>query len=206
MPWSFHHKSHVQGKGCIIDMAKAMKYLEQKMQAELGEEEGRLFYYYDLDTTETTTLAEVMDYKEMRATRNEWVDIETPNGRIPQSAFELVDETTTTLIMETETRHRIDADGERIVTEDVTTTRTAPVATGEKVKRLKKAYRLSESGKVQRRATVADLGEDAPKIELWPWQVERLAEDMKDFDVTDRGHLHTYIKRKPARTGSMGRQ
>ena len=135
MPFSFHHRNPYLGQACIVDMAKLAAWVEQKMQAELGEEAGRIFYYYDLEPEETVTLEQDLERRRNNAAATRWVEVTMATGSegetaIPPEAFEQVEETTTTLQVKTQTTHRLDLARGVVVDEVTTATQPVRVATG----------------------------------------------------------------------------
>ncbi|MCE5228995.1 hypothetical protein LLG95_05300 [bacterium] len=164
LPFSFHHENEYIGKGEVIDMAKAMRYLERKMKAELGEKEGRLIYDYDLKPEKTKTLDDRrVDLVLSELGSMPMIKVPIPdNGHLPAEAVEMVDDFK--VIRETKkikTRELDLASGKVIPIENEVVTQTK-VKTGKKVKKLKDGW-IFKDGDLYREPTVADV--DFGKIE-----------------------------------------
>ena len=173
LPFSFHHKNDFIGKGQVIDMAKAVKYLDQKMRAEMGEQAGKIVFEYDLPKAECKAREDydvqvVMD--ELRMMRPIKVDVGA-DGKIPPAALVEVDEKVNTTKVEEVVEKKVDFAAGRIVKVKRKMTRNVTVPTGRKVRQFRKGWSF-ENGELHRQPTVNDIDVDAilrkhPKLPQW---------------------------------------
>jgi hypothetical protein len=183
LPFSFQHRAHFLGKGAIVDMSKLIKYVEGKMQEELGEEAGRVTHVYDLPAEERMSsleLEELLIDRQLRAVRNEidklpWIKVET-SGAIPDEAVEWVDEVRYDRKRVEVVEDELNFGTMRIVKRTRQKETFQPVLTGRKAGRLKSEWKF-ENGALYRRPKVTDpqvdrVIENMPQ--LAPWIHERL--------------------------------
>lgn len=180
LPYSFQHSNVLTGKGSIVDVAKALKWVEGKMQAELGTEAGRVFHYYDLPPeaviSATKHLNDLVDHH-IQEKLSKTSPIEVPlgaDGSLPASAWEEVEVVELVEGTATETTKVIDWNTNKVVAITEEVRGLVEVDTGAVEKRLCKGYFL-EDGKLYRKATIEDITIEAADIPTIPdWVAERL--------------------------------
>ena len=185
LPFSFRHENDFIGRGAIVDLAKMVKYVEGKMQAELGEEPGRLVNIYDLPKSQTRTLEEEQakaverqaDEAVQALSLMDWVPVELgPGGAIPPDAVEEVPETVKQERKIQVTEKELDLTQGRVVEVQREKTIQADVPTGRMTKQLTKNYKF-EKGVLSRRPTLNDVNmeELAKPVDLPQWIRERVS-------------------------------
>ncbi|MDX1973395.1 MAG: hypothetical protein SFY68_12760 [Candidatus Sumerlaeia bacterium] len=174
LPWSFTHQNNYIGKQQIVDMAKAIHWIEAQMKTELGDSEGKIIYTLDLPAAERwteTTLAEaIIDQKIEQLTLNpEYIEVPLVNNQLPAEAWEEVPVLTWSTEEITETVHEIDWNTQQIVPVTKTTQRPVQIPTGDTQRQLKANYKLHD-GKLYRLKTVEDIEvtpSDIPNLPEW---------------------------------------
>jgi hypothetical protein len=175
LPWSFHHKNTLIGKGAIVDIAKAMKWIEEKMQDELGQDEGQLFNYYDLPQEEISSVDQFFENQvdsliQQRIAELGPVEVKLRgNGSIPDECFEMVEKTTLKEVEKEIEVKEIDFQSKKVVSVKKNVTTTEQIGTGEFESQLKEGYTF-EDGKVYRQPTIDDIDispEDIPALSDW---------------------------------------
>lgn len=173
LPFSFHHKNEYLGKGQVIDMSKAIKYLDQKMRAEMGEQAGKIVFEYDLPKTECKTRDDydvqvVMD--ELRMMKPVKVAVDK-DGRIPPEALIEVNEIVNSTRVDEVEEKKVDFEAGRIMKVKRKMTRNVAVPTGRKVRQFRPGWSF-ENGELYRQPTVNDIDVTAilrkhPKLPQW---------------------------------------
>jgi hypothetical protein len=156
IPWSLHHTSPYTGKGTIVDMAKALKWIEERMQDELGSEAGRLFFEYDLEPGQVADQA-AYDALLLESALESMPWIEIPLGAgeaLPRDSFEAYE--VTEYVEVPTTTKVIDWTTQTLVEVTVNRQSAEPVPTGEIRYRLRDGYRF-EDGRLYRRPELADV-------------------------------------------------
>lgn len=186
LPFSFHHSNQILGRGAVVDLAKAVAYLEKKMQFELGAEEGRLVFEYTLPTSSTLTVAQWQQgaieerTKEImnRVSALPWIRVELgASGEVPTAAFVEVAETTKVQQTVSVTKKVMDFDAMRVVEVQEEQIQEIEVPTGRMKRQLADGWVLREDG-LYRRPTLNDLNLDAILAEPLPglpqWILDRI--------------------------------
>lgn len=180
LPFSFSHWDTVVGKGQVVDMAKMVAWVEKKMQAEQGEQNGRLVFNYDLPANLRVSLE---DYNKKLAEDQAAAVIQKldsmplikvnvgGDGKIPAEAFESVPVYTTVTRKVTKKVKEVNCDTMQLVAVDREEEVKEQVATGQTKRQLRKDWRLID-GELYRRPTVNDIDVDAvvkecPKLPAW---------------------------------------
>jgi hypothetical protein len=177
LPWSFHHQNPVLGKGTVTDMAKMVAWVEEQMQADLGVDDGKLVYEYDLPESRTVSaedwIASQVDSAILLLLQNaQWIEVPTdPQGNLPAECFEVVPVIETVEVTREVIEKVLDPANHRIVEITRTITETQEQATSQTESRLKPNYIFSD-GKVLRRPTVEDIDEAAIQITPLPEWVQ----------------------------------
>jgi len=142
LPFSFHHKNRLVGKGAVVDLAAVVRDLESLT--------GKSYTtVYDLPAPSTE---ELLDRYE---------GIEVPI----EEAWEQVE----VMVPETETVYRYDLETEEVSQVEVPTGEPSEVGTGIFRRELKENVRFDEeTGKFFRRPTLAEIPQGAtPNLPLW---------------------------------------
>lgn len=162
LPWSFTHKNTVVGIEASVDMAKLVAWAEAKMQAELGEEEGRLVHTRELDPDERVSvedweLQSMVARIERAIQEDPWVEVPLEGGnQIPAEAWEEVEVFEKEEQTRTDLQKVLDTETMTVVEEEVEVTEAVRVATGRFERQLRDGYTFRE-GKLYRQRTVEDF-------------------------------------------------
>jgi hypothetical protein len=182
LPWSLHHRNRVVGKGAVVDMAKALDFIEDMMQAQLGTDEGQLFFDYDLSQDEVQSvddhIAEAVDLLiERRLSTKPWTEVDLGTSDVvPADAVERVEIMEIQRVEEIYIDHEIDFNTNQIVEVEKTRRVDQEVGTGEYKKQLTADYCLKD-GKLLRRTTVDDLNLSSGDVPGLPdWVLQRAAQ------------------------------
>lgn len=178
LPYSFHHENEYIGKGQVIDMAKLVNFVEQKMKDELGDEDGKIVFDYDLDPKKVKTL----DERRIELALNELssmplIKVDIPDdGTLPAEAIVEVDEYKDEQQTKKIKERKLDLASRKVVTVEKEVAATVKVKTGKKVNQLKAGWQFSD-GQLYREPTVADLDMtkfDAKYPDLPDWVKSRM--------------------------------
>ena len=179
LPWSFHHANRLTGEAAIVDMAKLVQWVEQKMQAEGSGD--KLVYRYDLPeekiiSQEDWEVQAFLGAVERELRKVPWVQVPLQAGNaIPSEAFEAVVEYRNVETEEAYTDYVVDAETRTLLAVEKTRTVTQQIPTGRMVDRLKPNYRVMD-GQLVRQRTIDDLDLSAITIpELPEWIQDRIA-------------------------------
>ncbi|MCB2157046.1 hypothetical protein KQI84_19385 [bacterium] len=160
LPWSFHHANRLTGDAAVVDMAKLVQWVEQKMQEENSS--AQLVYEYQLPeekmiSKEDWEVQAFLEAAERELAKAPWILVSLESGNvIPAEAYESIPEYETTEIEETYTDFIIDDATMTIVPVTKTRIVNQEVPTGAMVNRLKSNYVLRD-GQLYRRRTIDDL-------------------------------------------------
>jgi hypothetical protein len=178
LPWSQNHSNSLLGKETTVDMAKAMQWVEQKMQAELGPEGGQLFFSKDIpgESVEQYIENSVMQQVEAILAEDPWIEVPLlGGGGLPDEAWEEVEILDEVEVEETVTEYEIDWDSARVVSVPKTRTVTRRAGTGRFMRQLKSSYELREDGRLYRQRTVNDISPEDISIPILPdWILDRI--------------------------------
>lgn len=176
LPISINHANDFLGEGCIIDLTKALMWIEREMQADLGVDEGRLFFYYDIQNAQSVDdyLARAVDQVIEKKLKDQvWIEIPLQGRRLPADVWEQQEIMEEVESEETVTEYEIDWNTEELKPIQVSRTEKRLVGTGRFQKSLKEGYAIRE-GKLCRQATVDDITVSAEEIPQLPdWVIER---------------------------------
>jgi hypothetical protein len=183
LPFSFQHKSELLGRGAIIDMSKLVRYVENKMQEELGDEEGRVVFAYDLPSNQRQSVealeASMLNHQAKKVSEKiselPWIPVQTGRS-IPEEATEIYEEARYVRETITITEDVLDFESMKIVNQPRQKEVVRRIPTGRRLKRLRNDWKF-ENGQLCRRPTAADV--DLNKIidslpEVSPWIKDRL--------------------------------
>lgn len=181
MPFSFYHMDNLVGKEQVVDMAKALAWVEKKMQSEMGNKAGRVFYSHDLPADRCLTL----DQYNKEQSDNQvslvlekldnlpWIKVRLEgDGNIPVEAFEEVPIVQTVMQKVVKKVKTVDSDAMRVVTMDRIETVPVVVPTGKTKRQLRPNWKLTEEGDLLRKPTASDVNldtliKDAPQLPQW---------------------------------------
>lgn len=175
IPFSLSQSNAYLGKGAILDLSKAMAWVETQMQNEMGVEEGRVVYSFDLpkeykrSTQEHAAIA-MADAIESELQRNPWKRVEFVNGnRLPAEAVQKVEVTKWVEVTEKVTEYQVDWSTNAVVPVVVEKVTPKEVGTGQFEMQLKPNYKL-ENGQLYRQRTIDDIDFstlDVPELPSW---------------------------------------
>jgi hypothetical protein len=182
IPYSFHHEVPSLGKGCVVDVSKALMWVQEKMQAESGEEGGKVFFYYDLSEERTESseqyLTRVVDQAiEKKMSEAQWIEVPMAGNQLPREAWEEVELVIAAEVEEEITEMVVDWDTMEVTEKQRSRPGVSLQRTGETRRRLKENYRLY-NGKVLRKPTVDEITIEPADIPSLPqWVLDRMPEN-----------------------------
>ncbi len=175
LPWSFHHKNHFVGKEAIVDMAKAMKWVEEKMKAELGEEEGQITFVRDLPEENIRDYDnEIANRFEKRLAQLPWVEVPISGDHLPEESLRQVE--VQSFPIEIISVPEVEWKTGAVYYKQVEKYGTTPIPTGEYRYELKENYKF-ENGKLYRRPNLNEIDFEAlyQKAKAPDWISDRVA-------------------------------
>lgn len=181
LPFSFCHKNTLLGKGQVVDMAKALAWVEKKMEAEMGGKAGQVIFTYDLPANQCLPYDQYVKTQDnaqvilvlQKLDTMPWIKVNIgANGNIPAEAFEEIPTYQTVMQKIVKPVKQIDCDARRLVTVNREVEVPVVVPTGKIKRQLRADWMLAEDGELYRKPTVKDIDLDAllknaPQLPRW---------------------------------------
>lgn len=159
------------------------------MQQELGLENGKVFFEYELPTAQRVELEEyyasLIEYEIQRQLATEaWVEIPLSNGVLPEDALEEVEVTEPVLEAVTVSSTEIEWTTRKLVTSKKQEIKEVQRGTGIFKSQLREGYRIN-NGRLERLRTVDDIqAEDITVPPLPRWVLERVEADPEALSLS----------------------
>lgn len=206
LPFSFHHRNSFIGKGEVVDMAKMVDFVEQLMQSQLGEQQGRLRYGYDLGEDAIETIEGANEKYLNRKAESaltiledmKWIVVEpAADGSIPTEAIVEVNEMEFVPQKVDVEENQLDLENGKIVPITVRKEIMVQRPTGRRIKQLAANYEF-RNGQLYRQPTIDDLDLEAlatPMPQLSQWVLDRIPPERRTA-MTDPANLSDQIRQR----------